>query len=102
MRIEIGKFVMESDYHGVSIYEKMITGSKSKIPGLSNDKICGSYSDMTSALIGLHRHVCLRSAATTLQELTQEINDYKAMVLHNINPEEFPALYRRKKKVSEL
>jgi hypothetical protein len=102
MRIEIGKFVLESDKVGINIYCPIVRGPKSKRAGTVRDEICGHYSDMTEALIGLHRHVGLRSGATTLQELIQEINDYKTMVLNQINPNIYPELFRRKKSVREL
>lgn len=102
MRIEIGKFVIESSSSEFTLSEMAIKGENSKNPGEKYNDFCGHYSDLSECLIGLYRHVSLKSEATTLQQLLGEIQDYKAMILNNINPEEFPCLFKRKKKVTAL
>jgi len=101
MKIELGKFTIISDTNQFILYCKTVRKA-GKNTGQTGQDICGYYSDMTACLVELHRHICLTSKATTLQELIQEINDYKTIVLNNIDPNTFPELYRRKKKVSEL
>lgn len=103
MEIKIGKFTIASDATQFILSYDAVKSEKSKDhAGEVFKDFCGYYTDMTSCLTGLHNHLCRRSDATSLQELIKEIQEYKALVLNNINPDEFPCLFRRKKKVAEI
>ena len=87
MDIKIGDFQITADGTQFILFKKQSKTEKSKNPGEEFYSHCGYYSDFTSCLKEIPRHMLLRSDANTFDEVLYILREYKRMIAESLNPQ---------------